>query len=283
VVLSMLNINKYLGLTFITLLSVMVLLNTGSYNQNEISIDSLLNPNNMKKDFGLIDQEIELQNEVHKTLNKFQGGFLPNPSINSGEITKIFYSTASSHLQVGFSTSKLFFKTQTNFQSIDSPALDVEYSSEFSVFSIEFIGSNQVNPVAENPTSVYVNFFTGLSENWQSKVPYYEKVIYYNLYDNIDLVYLLSNGEVKYEFIVHPKGNVDDIQMQWNGNLSLDQNSDDITIQVESSYIDQSTIFTDTAPINFQGSERQIEIDGVAHANCIWLEAVSTLLGFKGI
>ena len=52
------------------------------------------------------------------------------------------------------------------------------------------------------------------------------KVTYKNVYDNIDWVIYTSNGDVKYDFIVHPGGNPAMIKLKANYTEGIEKNSD---------------------------------------------------------
>ncbi len=73
------------------------------------------------------------------------------------------------------------------------------------------------NIVATNQTSNYFNYFLGEKSKWASNVRGYEKVIYQNIYDKIDLVFYSSKGSLKYDFIVHPGANSNEIKLLYKG------------------------------------------------------------------
>lgn len=54
----------------------------------------------------------------------------------------------------------------------------------------------------------------------------YQKVTYKNIYPQIDWVLYVKNNTVEYDFIVHPGGNVADIQLRYDGAVSLKVNTD---------------------------------------------------------
>lgn len=68
------------------------------------------------------------------------------------------------------------------------------------------------------PSDEYYNFFLGNDQSkWASNVHGYSEVEYQNLYNNIDLKFYEKEGQLKYEFAVHPGGNPDDIIIQYFG------------------------------------------------------------------
>ncbi|MEM1135762.1 MAG: SBBP repeat-containing protein [Bacteroidota bacterium] len=52
----------------------------------------------------------------------------------------------------------------------------------------------------------------------------YGKIIYENIYDHIDLVFYTKNNELKYDFVIKPGGNLQDIQLAYSGNDQLSIN-----------------------------------------------------------
>lgn len=55
-----------------------------------------------------------------------------------------------------------------------------------------------------------------------AEVMEYNKIVYENIYKNIDLVYYLNDkGALKYDFIVHPGGDPSDIQINYEGDADI--------------------------------------------------------------
>lgn len=149
----------------------------------------------------------------------------------------------------------------------------LDYTLYFHRIDISFVGSNQNAKItASDVATDYINYYTtGTSEAGVINVHHYKKVLYQNIYDNIDVEFIISTppkspqgglaqrdgtplsfgecrGEVfKYNFIVHPNGNVNDIQLKFAGanNTSL-TNEGHITIETACGNIDESI------PMSFQ-------------------------------
>ena len=97
-------------------------------------------------------------------------------------------------------------------------------------YRIDFrlIGSNLEAEVEYDLTTEsesFHNYYLAQCPDGILNVHSYEKVTYKEVYPNIDLTYKLQNGAFKYEFIVHPGGNVDDIKFTYDGaeNLSIEE------------------------------------------------------------
>jgi hypothetical protein len=94
------------------------------------------------------------------------------------------------------------------------------------VLKQEFVGANEVQPVGHKRLSWNSNFFYGnISEKWCTNVPNYAEVWYENIYDGIDLRYYSNANGLKYDFIVHPGGDQNDIRIKYEGARELKINS----------------------------------------------------------
>lgn len=61
------------------------------------------------------------------------------------------------------------------------------------------------------------NYFIGDKDNWASNASVYEELIAKDVYPYIDLKLYSSNTNFKYDFIVHPNGNINKISLTYTG------------------------------------------------------------------
>ncbi len=100
---------------------------------------------------------------------------------------------------------------------------DVEGLSQFILkshaFKTNFIDANQaVKLSGENKYDNYYNFFLGSDEqHWKSAVPAFEAVRYQELYNGIDLLLYSLGGSIKYDLIVQPNVNAEQIRFSYEG------------------------------------------------------------------
>jgi hypothetical protein len=89
---------------------------------------------------------------------------------------------------------------------------------------MKFLSCNEVIPKGIEKLESNSNFFLGSEPtNWATDVPNYKTIVYENLYDKIDLIFQSVPEGLKYEFIIHPGGRVQDIKLKYNGaGLSTD-------------------------------------------------------------
>jgi gliding motility-associated-like protein len=114
-------------------------------------------------------------------------------------------------------------------------------------YSINWLGASETpNITSDEPGENYTNFFLGNDESrWTSNVKDYEGVWYENLYDHIDLHYYGFYNQLKYDLVVHPFGDVANIQIRYDdvdqlklqkGNLVIETNAGKIVEQSPYSY-----------------------------------------------
>lgn len=96
------------------------------------------------------------------------------------------------------------------------------YKNIYHRIDIELVNSNpNAKIVAENQSKHYDNYFNILhNSKGVTNVHKYQKVIYKNIYRNVDLLFFKPNDTLKpieYNFIIYPGGKVSDIKMKFNG------------------------------------------------------------------
>ncbi len=99
-------------------------------------------------------------------------------------------------------------------------------------YKVNFLGSNAnafILPDKALPT--YDNYFIGNDKSkWQGGCKIYQGITYKDVYPNIDVRYYTSGGNLKYDFIIRPGGNVNDIQMQYIGADKLQIKNNELMI-----------------------------------------------------
>lgn len=88
---------------------------------------------------------------------------------------------------------------------------------------ISFVNANPDNSiVADEPLIDYINYYTTATpEQGVVNVQHFNKITYKNIYKNIDIEFVLNDknkcGNFKYNIIVYPGGNPNDIQLKLDG------------------------------------------------------------------
>lgn len=117
------------------------------------------------------------------------------------------------------------------------------------VYHVEFVNANKrIETSSSKPYPTQYNYFIGNDQkHWASGVQSYQEVTYHNLWNHIDLKLYSFYNTIKYEFIVYPGGNPDDIQLKYNGVDSLSIMSDG-ALKIET----KVTTIRDHAPYSYQ-------------------------------
>jgi len=119
---------------------------------------------------------------------------------------------------------------------------------------LSFVGSNKPSPVGLDRLSFNSSFFNGNDpDKWRTGVPSYGVVIYYNLYDGIDLVYRQNAIGLKYEFVVKPGANPRAIRINVEGADSLRLEDNDIVVESGIGEV------RDSRPYSYDGDGTSIE------------------------
>ncbi|MHA1121372.1 MAG: DUF7948 domain-containing protein, partial [Candidatus Heimdallarchaeota archaeon] len=97
------------------------------------------------------------------------------------------------------------------------------------LLSLTFDAANIVIPIALNKQITKSNYFLG-DRGTYSNVRHFETIVYYNLWQGIDLYYFTTPQGLKYEFVVHPGANVKNIRIICDGFDSLTVSDNQIII-----------------------------------------------------
>ncbi|MBK1896944.1 DUF7948 domain-containing protein [Chryseobacterium paridis] len=100
------------------------------------------------------------------------------------------------------------------------------YENLFHRIDIELLNSNKnVSILTEGKSPDYDNYYNIANKaEGITKVHRFKRVVYQNIYSNIDLVFFKPKDvskPIEYNFIIHPGGKISDIKMKFNGALTL--------------------------------------------------------------
>jgi hypothetical protein len=95
-------------------------------------------------------------------------------------------------------------------------------SGEAGTVSIHWLGASQtMECIGESTSETKVSFFQGHdSSKWIVDSPSFRKFRMVGLYHGIDLVGYISNGDIEFDYVVHP--NADPTQIRWTIGLTPD-------------------------------------------------------------
>jgi len=160
---------------------------------------------------------------------------------------------------VYFLTDKVVFITQEithedNAESLEAKSKgDDNLSKKLSAittarrFDLVFENiNNNLTVVGENRLSYKTDYYLGHCPDGILNVPSYAEIRYSDIYPGIDLVFSIEGEILKYEFVVNPGANPNDIILQWDGVEKLQLNANG-----EIDFSVGSFDFTDKAPVSY--------------------------------
>ncbi len=148
-----------------------------------------------------------------------------------------------------FSPDKFSF-VQTKFDSLDSKKIAINYRTDF-------VFHNSVNSdIKEIGTKELKRRFL-LTHGTFNINEEFKSIAYTNIWNNIDLVFDVVQGRLKWEFVVHPGGNPNDIRIEVVGADRLSASNSDLIIE------NPLSNFTHTYPSVY-------EISNGAANNVLW-------------
>jgi hypothetical protein len=184
---------------------------------------------------------IQAQNLEQERQTNFKINFNNAFQSNSGQLDKgvLFrWSNGSSTIsflkdRVSFCLKREVINEHLSDNSTDDKLLGLNIAkspekNEYLVWEIYFEGSKHCIPKGEISTpSVYRYFGKGFPSG--KKINMFQKIVYPELYNNVDLVfYLDSQQRIKYDFILRPQAILSDIKLRYNGikGLQIKPNGD---------------------------------------------------------
>lgn len=102
----------------------------------------------------------------------------------------------------------------------------------YHTYRVEMLGANpQPEITGSKELPHYYNYYFGSdSSRWRSFIHPNLAVDYQNIYNNINLHVASEHHSIKYDFIVHPGGNPDDIKLQFNGTDDIKLKKDNLVL-----------------------------------------------------
>jgi len=115
-------------------------------------------------------------------------------------------------------TSKPHVQLVSSRDEVFNEKTDQEVIQRRWVLKLDFVGANPaVNPIGKDLTPAMISYFKGPQEQWHTGLKTYATVIYPDLWTGIDLVYSGTINRLKYQFIIKPGANADNIKLAYRG------------------------------------------------------------------
>ncbi|MBR3946147.1 MAG: gliding motility-associated C-terminal domain-containing protein [Bacteroidales bacterium] len=103
---------------------------------------------------------------------------------------------------------------------------DIAPKVQSAVLRMQFPGANLTKAQGEEKMLETRNYFTPEFPDGLYGVPTFQKIRYSEVYPNVDLLFYIENGQLKYDFEMSPNANLSDIKLSYVGqkSISLDEN-----------------------------------------------------------
>ena len=140
------------------------------------------------------------------------------------------------------------------------------------LYRVSFQNANEnVELIPEKAIETYNNYFIGNdSSKWASHCRIFQAMTYKNIYPNIDLRYYAENGMLKYNLIVHPGGNPDNIALHYDGVDQLIAKNKQLQIKTSLG------VFKEIIPLSYQlSATEKTDVD------CKYVLADKSTIKFK--
>jgi gliding motility-associated-like protein len=99
-------------------------------------------------------------------------------------------------------------------------------------YRVSFVNaSDAVTILPDKVLPAYTNYFIGDEKNWATHCKSYQGILYKNMYEGIDVHYYTDMGFVKYDIVVHPGADPDQIILQYDGQTSLSVRKNKVYVQ----------------------------------------------------
>lgn len=205
---------------------------------------------------------------------------------NGTESGKILYGARSEGVDLYFKVNGLTYKHDESVPKAEEEKESIEKQTHHEekeernarkstplYLSIEWVGSNpNTQIISEDPVSFYYTYGgAGKDAISTIKSKAYKKIIYKNLYPNIDLEYVFPEdmAGAKYSLILHPGANLSDVKMKYinTNHISIDENGN---IVIGSAF----GTFVDHAPLSFyQKNNSKIKSSFILKGNEVTFKA----------
>ena len=99
-------------------------------------------------------------------------------------------------------------------------------------YRVSFVGANDdVTILPDKAVASYNNYFIGDKKNWAVLCKIYQGILYKDMYKGIDIHYYTDVGTLKYDIVVHPGADPNQVILQYDGQTKLSVRKNKIYVQ----------------------------------------------------
>ncbi len=223
------------------------------------------------------DDDHETRTKVEAALDQLPLYFIEN----QGQMDeRVYYYIQGSDKTLYFTDQGVTFAlTDAPPHSISAPPSydEDEKKSQRWIVKLDFLGANSdIRPKGEKQTEAIFSYFKGSPDQWHTEIPTYGRIVYENLWPGIDLAFYGTVNELKYEFIVHPGADPEQIRLAYRGaeRVMLNEAGElEVTTPIGG--------FTDQSPFAYQDIAGQFVTVPVAYnLDSVSTDQASTVVSF---
>lgn len=181
---------------------------------------------------------------------------------NRGQVRDgIAYHTTSGGLRVGFAPAAVWYVltdgaplARIGPAASEAGAWHSPTHTRGALIELTFPGARHAAPEGRKAMAHQGHFLLGDdSAHWTTGVPSFQEVVYLELYRDIELAYRVTNAGLKYEFRVHPGGDVSSISLRFNGSDGVS-----VTPDGELLILTPAGPLREAAPVAFEDDNRPV-------------------------
>jgi gliding motility-associated-like protein len=150
-----------------------------------------------------------------------------------------------------------------------STPVNKDFTLRSHAYKVNFLNASTkaVALVPDKPVASYNNYFLGNDKSkWQGNCKIFQAITYQNIYPNIDVRYYSDAGTLKYDIIVRPGGNVNDIALKYEGVDKLSIKNKELVIGTSVGEVKELSPYTYQVQ---QGARKTLECKYVLTENIV--------------
>ncbi len=183
--------------------------------------------------------------EFQNYQNDLRKGFVPNNgqfSYSDGSYAEeVLAKTSIANADV-YITKKglvyIFREMEEEEDERDSKKADSYHEEKWRAMEVDMLSANisAANLIYDSPLEgMYFNYYSGRNPNGVKNVKRFEQITVKEIYPGIDWILYANKDGFKYDFVVHPGANTDDIKLSYKGagSVSLAESGKSLKISTE--------------------------------------------------
>lgn len=170
------------------------------------------------------------------------------------------------------STEQTAAKTSTDKTPINNPKKTTPVSQAFKLrshaYTVSFLDAQKSVTISpDKALATYNNYFIGNDKSkWQGDCKIFQAITYRDMYPNIDVRYYSDAGTLKYDIIVRPGGNINDIALKYDGMDKLEIKNKELIISTSAGEVKELYPYTYQLQ---KGSREKLDCKYVVNGNVV--------------